>query len=511
MGKPPSFPDRVAAPPSPPGSPALGMIRDHLPALGRTLLGLGLMTAFLALVAVPVYALVVSEAASRALRALGASTQSITIATPANQISPYVSTAVEIPELQSPFPGPHLTLQLIVQGLDPDAGVVRCRGQVLANGTFLQGLVDTDPSTSDASRTDVPPVPITEPTQGATFSGFRLREPYADAQVTLVFLPTYQPGTVSLPVPLIALVEQTTYTIPQEILLPVSSGSRLYPDDRYVLAGHVGASFSSPFLQVAISDPREQGVLIPGPGAAVDVQVASSSAMVGRDLIVARNAAYAHVVFEGFGGHPVGLWQRVEGRPTILTVATDTLTRVYTYLIGIIPILFGLVLAHMRFSPHGRERSQSPDFLIGAVVGTLAVLPLRQILVPAELRGLTRLDFLLGLGVGTVVGIALLGYGILVLRDAVRQAGGVFVLRVALLAVLAVIVVGGVWRSGNPFDPGDPAALPSSVPEMPAPPAPTNRPFGGAENPNPGILPSTPSLPVSDPFLPPMNPGAQTT
>jgi hypothetical protein len=50
-------------------------------------------------------------------------------------------------------------------------------------------------------------------------------------------------------------------------------------------------------------------------------------------------------------------------------------------------------------------RSQELAFTV--VLGVLAVLPIRQVTVPSDLQGLTRIDLLLSLGVTSAVGVLL--------------------------------------------------------------------------------------------------------
>jgi hypothetical protein len=53
-------------------------------------------------------------------------------------------------------------------------------------------------------------------------------------------------------------------------------------------------------------------------------------------------------------------------------------------------------------SPRGRGE----EFTEALIVAILAVLPLRAVLVPAEIAGLTRVDLVLGIGLVLIVGVA---------------------------------------------------------------------------------------------------------
>lgn len=64
------------------------------------------------------------------------------------------------------------------------------------------------------------------------------------------------------------------------------------------------------------------------------------------------------------------------------------------------------VLVSSLFGEYSQTRLQELAFTI--VLGVLAVLPIRQVTVPAGLHGLTRIDLLLSLGVTLSVGVLLI-------------------------------------------------------------------------------------------------------
>jgi hypothetical protein len=81
-------------------------------------------------------------------------------------------------------------------------------------------------------------------------------------------------------------------------------------------------------------------------------------------------------------------------------------TRILTYIMALVPLILALIFLHLLFfstHAHTRDFEEYPEALIVTIV---AVLPLRIVLVPPEITGLTRVDLLLGVGLIVIVAIA---------------------------------------------------------------------------------------------------------
>jgi hypothetical protein len=100
----------------------------------------------------------------------------------------------------------------------------------------------------------------------------------------------------------------------------------------------------------------------------------------------------------------------VDGDFLRLVIVTDNQTKTLAYVIGSVPILLAIVafilLVINLFGEYSPMRLQELAFTI--VLGVLAVLPIRQVTVPDNLHGLTRVDLLLAFGVTMSVGVLVL-------------------------------------------------------------------------------------------------------
>jgi hypothetical protein len=83
---------------------------------------------------------------------------------------------------------------------------------------------------------------------------------------------------------------------------------------------------------------------------------------------------------------------------TEFEIVRDWKIKLYTYAMACIPLAFWTILFHSFFiSSHPSEPARSS--IVEALAVTLAVLPLRLVLVPAEILELTRIDLTLGLAI----------------------------------------------------------------------------------------------------------------
>ena len=91
-----------------------------------------------------------------------------------------------------------------------------------------------------------------------------------------------------------------------------------------------------------------------------------------------------------------------------ITISRDWYNQFFVFAVAVIPILFALLFFHLLFiagGAHGIGRSFE-HFTEALVVSILSVLPLRVVLVPGDITGLTRVDLVLGIGLVLIVTVA---------------------------------------------------------------------------------------------------------
>lgn len=88
-----------------------------------------------------------------------------------------------------------------------------------------------------------------------------------------------------------------------------------------------------------------------------------------------------------------------------------TPTVIYIFVAALIPLILALIFAHLLFFSRHAESRSFEEYAEALIVTVVAVLPLRLVIVPAELTGLTHVDLVLGLGLIGVVAIAGIKYG----------------------------------------------------------------------------------------------------
>ncbi len=105
---------------------------------------------------------------------------------------------------------------------------------------------------------------------------------------------------------------------------------------------------------------------------------------------------------------------RVDGSFLRLVIKTDSQTRTLAYVTAAVPILLALVALCLLIISlkGGYSRTRLQELAFAVVLGVLAVLPIRQVTVPAGLHGPTRVDLLLALGVTMSVGVLLIAFAL---------------------------------------------------------------------------------------------------
>jgi hypothetical protein len=89
--------------------------------------------------------------------------------------------------------------------------------------------------------------------------------------------------------------------------------------------------------------------------------------------------------------------------PLIFTVRRPAQFFVYTYLIGLLP--FVLLVGLMIYAYVRRKMDDINQVALAVAATVVAILPLRAVLVPASVPGLTRLDLLFGAGISLLVAL----------------------------------------------------------------------------------------------------------
>lgn len=164
--------------------------------------------------------------------------------------------------------------------------------------------------------------------------------------------------------------------------LPLASSTIKYPDDQYAFDGSFELQLPSPLYL------RDRGpFLLP-----LEVLVRSSSGMAGTQVSVMQASdANTGVV------------------PVKLLVRRESLTRWYVRAMTLVPAFLFILLAHLAY--RGTERlPELRNTLIGTAVAIIGLLSLRSILVPPDIPGLVRADFVLATGIAAIVALAFLKY-----------------------------------------------------------------------------------------------------
>ncbi len=95
-----------------------------------------------------------------------------------------------------------------------------------------------------------------------------------------------------------------------------------------------------------------------------------------------------------------------------LLIRTGTFTRLYTWTIVLVPIYLLLIFIHLLYVNPGKDRLTISEIVAGLVASIISVLPLRLVLVPSEISGLTGVDLILALGMSAIFALILISYGI---------------------------------------------------------------------------------------------------
>jgi hypothetical protein len=92
----------------------------------------------------------------------------------------------------------------------------------------------------------------------------------------------------------------------------------------------------------------------------------------------------------------------------LMSIGRNTANTFFVYSVALIPTLFAILFMHLLFFSSGAQGlgKSFEHFTEALVLSVLSVLPLRVVLVPGDISGLTRVDLLLAIGLVLIVTVA---------------------------------------------------------------------------------------------------------
>jgi hypothetical protein len=250
----------------------------------------------------------------------------------------------------------HAVVTVTMLGVDPEAGIVR-----VSVGVWIPLTLADEITRRDGSE-------LWEP-------GFELPADLPDPQLSL-FVTRHLPVDLSLA----AAIDNSAVSIP--------------PSDEFDLTADVWSSFPNDaydgFETISLALPPT--IVHRGNGSLpVRVRVGTSGQMrqFNAELVPATGD-------RSFQGTHTLKWHVERSRQT----------RFFVWAVALAPALLVLVLAHQTFRGSGRT------FSLEAAAALLVVLPLRAVLVPQDVTGVTQLDRVLALELVAVIAVVAVGYAL---------------------------------------------------------------------------------------------------
>jgi hypothetical protein len=102
-----------------------------------------------------------------------------------------------------------------------------------------------------------------------------------------------------------------------------------------------------------------------------------------------------------------------------LLVVRDSRTQGFAYAVAFLPLALMIALVSILFT-HGREYNYT-NITVHLAVATLSILPLRAVLVPSDLQGLTRIDYILVIQLLLIISMAFFLNGLQLWKPALRD------------------------------------------------------------------------------------------
>jgi hypothetical protein len=156
----------------------------------------------------------------------------------------------------------------------------------------------------------------------------------------------------------------------------------------------------------------------------------------------------------GESERPFGL--TLGGQGMSFSLERRALTQRFVIIILLVPVLYALLFALLLGQRHDQATSGLRDLLIGMVAATVALLPLRQVLVPDTVDGLTVVDWWLGATILLFVAVSLWAFPVAIGAVTISQtpprkttppvavsfaAGAAWTLFLALVAINVPVVL----------------------------------------------------------------------
>lgn len=187
------------------------------------------------------------------------------------------------------------------------------------------------------------------------------------------------------------LVEPAVSTAPYaaDVTVPLSDRSEPYPSDAY--AANLVLSLQLPLLDRVVQPSGS--LLSDSQHLPIHVAVSAGPALDGYELAANQDT------FRFTNAHTVNL-----------LVNRSVQRRVFVYAMAMAPAILVLMLFHL-FVLRRLDPPEMRDVLLGMTGVFLALLPLRGVLVPGEVSGVTRIDVILAAELATLVLVVAYAYG----------------------------------------------------------------------------------------------------
>lgn len=210
----------------------------------------------------------------------------------------------------------------------------------------------------------------------------------------------------------------TEFRVPAE--LPVLAGpTRNYPSDYHQLSANVQIRLPN---RLTFSGATQDAVSVLGtsPATLPDMtQISSTQGMEGKTIAFLKSetslpisrsidkpriTAANVVTTASLSGTQIQAPPHKEDVDLKLLVVRDSRTQGFTYAIALLPLALMIALVSILFT-HGREYNYT-NVTVHLAVATLSILPLRAVLVPPDLKGLTRIDYILVAQLLVIISVA---------------------------------------------------------------------------------------------------------
>lgn len=171
--------------------------------------------------------------------------------------------------------------------------------------------------------------------------------------------------------------------------LPLAGSEASYPLDRF--SGHAE-------LKLALEED--------GPTSAQAFWCAHGPIVCTKEFTTTLPTVGAFI--RGPGIAPYKISATMRGGRFQISLARPLATQGFVLAVALIPLLLACVLALVLFGGRTRSGGVGADSVTGIVAVLLAILPIRLVLVPAEVSELTLVDYLLGFEMAVLTGVAAL-------------------------------------------------------------------------------------------------------